>query len=245
MNNFYSYNKETRRYIGSYPLTPEILDPVNKAAQPDNTLSFAPERPAKVNEVVLVNAAYDDWEYVADYTGKVYQKSDGQPAEQAEFGELSDHLTHIKPETQWDQWSEEDQKWVKDLELEKQFYLDQTYLKLQQERDSRRGKGFSFQGHTIEAREKDQSNIVAILTGYSEGVRAAETAVNWKVGINVYLTLNGKAEAVALATAMDQFVQQLFQIEGQLTHQVSSMTTEELKSFNVSDAFEEALKQLS
>ena len=66
----------------------------------------------------LVNEAFDDWEFVPDFTGTVYQKLDGQPVEWEEYGSLPEQLTHLKPKTQWDEWGEGQLKWVKNCDKE-------------------------------------------------------------------------------------------------------------------------------
>ena len=122
---------------------------------------------------------------------------------------------------------------------------DQILESLKQERNRHRQQGLTYQGHQLEATEVDQSNIIAIITGYSQGIRAEDAAVYWKVAPNQYLTLTGKSEAVALAAAMDTYVQNLFNIEAKLGQEVTTMTTKQLKAFDAKLRFQEELDQIT
>ncbi|GAA4651669.1 hypothetical protein GCM10023116_39530 [Kistimonas scapharcae] len=111
MDKRYGYNRQTRHYTGPCPVPAALLDPVNQSAAPADTLPFAPPIPDG-HQVVLVNTTFDDWELVADYTGTVYSKADGQPVEHIELGELPTDLTRLAPATPYDEWNDATQSWV-------------------------------------------------------------------------------------------------------------------------------------
>ena len=112
MNQFHGFDRVTRRYTGPYPLNTAILDPVNQTATPHNTLPFAPEREAGDNEAILVNEAYDDWEFVSKTTPAPFtvRKTASQSAT-TQLGALPEHLTHKEPQTPWDEWKEDQNNW--------------------------------------------------------------------------------------------------------------------------------------
>lgn len=240
MTTHHSFDRPSRRYLGPCPIPASILDPVNGSVAPANTLPIEPPTPSK-NETVLVNETFDNWELVPDFTGTVYQKADGQQIEHKELGPLPDTLTPLKPTSPYDEWNEASGSWIKNDTAEKDALCSAALEALKQERNHHRQHGFSYQAHQVEATEIDQGNIVAVITGYTEGIRAENTVVYWKTGPNKYLPLNGKAESVALAAAMDGFVQQLFQVEVMLAQEVAAMTTAELQAFDAKARFQETL----
>lgn len=244
MTKYYSFDRQSRRYLGPCPIPASILDPVNGSATPANTLPIEPPVPPD-NEAVLVNEAFDNWVLIPDFIGTIYQKADGKPVEHKELGPLPDTLTQLKPASQYDEWDDASGGWVKNKETEKSNYYERALESLKQERNHHRQQGLNYRGHQIEATEVDQSNIVAIITGYSEGIRAENAAVYWKVAPNQYLTLTGKPEAVALAAAMDTYVQTLFNIEAKLGQEVTTLTTEQLKAFDAKQRYQEELNQLT
>ncbi|WP_422460223.1 hypothetical protein [Endozoicomonas sp. ALB115] len=236
----HSFDRPSRRYLGPCPIPASILDPVNESAAPANTLPFAPPEPSD-NETVLVNEAFDNWELVPDFTGTVYQKADGLPVEHKELGPLPETLTPLKPTSPHDEWNEASNSWIKNKTAEKDALCSAALEALKQERNHHRQHGFSYQSHQVEATAIDQGNIVAVITGYTEGIRTENKPVYWKTGPNKYLPLNGKSDAVALGTAIDDFVQKLFRIEAQLAQEVAAMTTAELQAFDAKARFQETL----
>ncbi|WP_163371091.1 DUF4376 domain-containing protein [Endozoicomonas acroporae] len=236
----HSFDRQSRRYLGQCPIPASILDPVKGSAAPANSLAFEPPTPS-ANETVLVNEAFDNWELVPDFTGTVYQKADGQPVEHKELGALPDTLTPQQPSSQYDEWNEASNSWIKNKTAEKDALCSAALEALKQERNHHRQHGFSYQSHQVEATAIDQGNIVAVITGYTEGIRTENTPVYWKTGPNKYLPLNGKSDAVALGTAIDAFVQKLFQIEALLAQEVAAMTTAELQTFDAKARFQAIL----
>lgn len=56
--------------------------------------------------------------------------------------------------------------------------------------------------------------------------------------------LNVKPDAVALATTMDAYVQTLLSIEAKLGQEVTTLTTEALKTFDAKQRFQEERKNI-
>lgn len=150
--------------MGPCPIPASILDPVNGSASPANTLAIAPPVSSE-NETVQVNKIFDNRGLVPDFTGTVYQKTDGQPVEHKELGTLPNTLTPLKPSSQYEEWDIDSDSWVKNEETEKSDYYDKALENLKQERNHHRQKRLTYQGHQVEATEVDQGNIVAIITG--------------------------------------------------------------------------------
>lgn len=126
LDTYYYFNRDTRVYQGVYPLPVIVLDPANQLAQPYNSLPFPPPREAGPNEVILINEAYDNWVFVPDFRGSVYQKADGQLVKWKRYGKLPTHLTHYEPKSQWDEWDDKKGNWLTNHKTRKSD-LNQQY----------------------------------------------------------------------------------------------------------------------
>lgn len=88
--------------------------------------AFLQEPPAKQDgkAIVMVDGA---WCLVDDYRGLVaYNKQNRQAVIVQLLGPLSDNLTFLAPESQFDVWSEESQCWIKDAQAEHEWLTIQA-----------------------------------------------------------------------------------------------------------------------
>lgn len=228
---WYQYSNETGEYTNPIRCQPHPIHKSQYLIPPHATSEQPPE--VGVNQAAIFKN--ERWKVFEDHRGKtVYNKLDKTELKIETLGPIPETHTELKPDN-FDVWT--GTVWKTNYEAERQYQASLVFQQVQSERESHRLKGFPFKEYIIEARHSDQSNLIAIISGYSEGVMPSDTTVSWKVDTNTYLPLKGKQAAIELAAAMNNYVQALFAIEAMLDAEVAKMSTEQLKSYDVKAAF--------
>ncbi|KAA1172566.1 tail fiber assembly protein [Photorhabdus heterorhabditis] len=93
---------------------------------PANSCTDAPPDPQE-GYVICRSSDLTNWLIVPDYRGKIaYNTQTGKQQEIIELGELPEILTFKQPATDFDKW--DDEKWVTDIEAQKNSQIEQVEL---------------------------------------------------------------------------------------------------------------------
>lgn len=101
-----------------------------------------------------------------------------------------------------------------------------------------RETGFKYEGYNINANDKAQANMTALVLSFTTEVFAADKQIPWEVSQGVYYVIDGKDDALLLAGTMAEFVQKCYLVEGQMVEEINADYT-----IDVAARFQELMNQ--
>lgn len=127
----YNYDKETKCYIYE---SEAHLDPLESKKQSKNVYLIPSnctiQHPPLFNENEIPVWNIDNWEIKKDFRGEtVYSKTNKSAVIVDYIGNINSEYTRKKPTSIWDEWDEDENKWIENL-LKK----TQNELKMKRER---------------------------------------------------------------------------------------------------------------